>query len=210
MALVDRYKGVIFDYGGVLAFHQSAEDAGRLAQIAGLRPDLFEKFYWADRGAYDKGLMSAEDYWYDIASKGGASFSAEQLKRLIEFDIETWTRYDRAMYEFAGSLRASGKLLAVLSNMPHELGETIKARGEGFAPFHHVTLSYEVRSIKPEADIYEHCIAGLGLEPQETLFLDDRAENVEGARRLGINAIQFTSREEVLARLMADGRPSIP
>ena len=205
MAAVEQYAGIIFDYGGVLVSHQTEEDARNLSQIAGLAPDVFYRLYWSDRGEYDKGLISGDDYWNRIAERAGESFSPDQVKRLIEMDNESWTHFDTHMYEFVESLRAAGKRIAVLSNMPRELGENIKATTQGFAPFHHVTLSYEVRSIKPEPAIYEHCLAGLELRASETLFLDDRPENIEGARRMGIEGIQFTSRVEVLPRLRMNG-----
>jgi putative hydrolase of the HAD superfamily len=201
MALVDRYTGVIFDYGGVLAFHQTASDVERLAAIANLPIDVFERCYWADRGPYDKGLLTAEDYWGDIGRKAGHSFTAAQIRDLIDADIDSWTHFDSVMYRFVESLAAQGKRVAVLSNMPHELGESIKASAIGFKPFQHLTLSYEVRSIKPEPDIYRHCLDGIGTAAEETLFLDDRIENVRGAEQLGIHAIQFTSREEALPKL---------
>jgi putative hydrolase of the HAD superfamily len=208
MEPVEHYAGIIFDYGGVLVSHQTEEDARHLSQIAGLAPDLFFRLYWSDRGDYDKGLMTGDDYWNRIAERAGTSFSPDQILQLIDTDNQSWTHFDTQMYKFVENLRASGKRLAVLSNMPRDLGESLKAKAttQGFAPFHHITLSYEVRSIKPEPEIYEHCLAGLGLRAEQTLFLDDRAENVEGAKRLGIQAIQFTSRDEVLPRLQMNGR----
>lgn len=205
MALIDKYAGVIFDYGGVLALHQTREDAEHLAELAGLTPDVFNSVYWAERGAYDKGLMTAEDYWNGMAVKSGKTFTADQIRLLIEADNISWTHFDDEMYAYVRKLRSAGKRIAVLSNMPHELGEVIKATTEGFEPFHHITLSYEVRSIKPEPEIYEHCLAGLGLEAKDVLFLDDRPENIEGARRLGIDGIRFTSRDEVLPQVDTNG-----
>jgi putative hydrolase of the HAD superfamily len=205
MAPVEQYAGVIFDYGGVLASHQTKEDAERLAQIAGLTPEVFDSLYWSERGGYDKGLMTAEDYWNGMAERTGKRFTPDQLRLLIEADNASWTHFDEQMYAYVESLRSAGKRVAVLSNMPHELGESIKATTQGFAPFDHITLSYEVRSIKPEPEIYEHCLAGLRLAAKDTLFLDDRLENIEGARRLGIDGIEFTSRDEVLPRLRSNG-----
>lgn len=204
MALVDRYAGIIFDYGGVLVFHQSAADSAGMANIAGLPAPVFHQLYWTDRLAYDRGLMTAEDYWNDLARRGGTVLDSHQISRLIEADVESWLKFDSGMYDFAESLRQSGKRIAVLSNMPRELGEVLKAKTKGFAPFAHLTLSYEVQSVKPEPEIYEHCLAGMGLPPEETLFLDDRIENIRGAERLGIQGVQFTSREEVLPRLVAE------
>jgi FMN phosphatase YigB (HAD superfamily) len=43
----------------------------------------------------------------------------------------------------------------------------------------------------------------MGLRAEETLFLDDRIENIRGAERLGIHGVQFTSREDVLPKLLA-------
>jgi putative hydrolase of the HAD superfamily len=44
------------------------------------------------------------------------------------------------------------------------------------------------RMRKPNPEIYEKLIATLNLEPQEILFVDDRPENIEGARAVGILA----------------------
>jgi putative hydrolase of the HAD superfamily len=201
MALVDQYAGVIFDYGGVLVAHQSAEDAAHMADIAGLRPEVLHQLYWSDRLAYDKGLVSAEQYWNDMARRAGTTFTADQIEKLIHADVESWLKFDESMYTFARSLVERGKKIAVLSNMPRELGETLKTRTEGFEPFAHLTLSYEVHSVKPEPQIYEHCLEGIGLKPEEALFLDDRIENVRGAQQFGIHALQFTSPAEMLPKL---------
>src|SRR4051794_36003036 len=167
MALVDQYAGVIYDYGGVLVFHQTRQDIENLAIVGGLPADVFEKFYWTDRCAYDKGLITAEDYWNDLAKRAETSFSPEQIEGLIDGDVQSWVNFDPVMYGFADRLRSEGKRIAVLSNMPHELGQTIRTRTQGFEPFHQVTLSYEVRSIKPEREIYEHCLSGMGLRAEE-------------------------------------------
>ncbi|HXR79215.1 MAG TPA: HAD family phosphatase [Bryobacteraceae bacterium] len=204
MALVDRYSGVIFDYGGVLAFHQTVADSAGMANIAGLPARAFHDLYWTDRLAYDRGLTTAEDYWNDLARRGGVALDSQQILRLIEADVQSWLKFDSGVYDFAESLRQSGKQIAVLSNMPRELGEVLKAKTNGFAPFAHLTLSYEVKSVKPEPAIYEHCLAGMGLRPEEILFLDDRIENIRGAERLGVRGVQFTSRDEVLPKLMAE------
>jgi len=66
--------------------------------------------------------------------------------------------------------------------------------------FDQVTFSYELGVIKPEAEIYSHAIEGLGVDAAEALFLDDRPENVEGARAAGIHAEVFTTWEEFLER----------
>lgn len=203
MALVSEFDGFIFDYGGVLVSDQTPEDKRRMAQIMGVDLETFEELYWSDRLEYDRGSESNVEYWHRLATAAGKVLSPEAIEKLTELDNESWMHFDDHMWEWIAALRAAGKPVAILSNMPRELGEALKARTDRLSRFDHLTLSYEVRSVKPEAQIYEHAIEGIGTEPGKTLFLDDRIANVQGAELLGIRAIQFTSRDEILLRLNA-------
>lgn len=66
-------------------------------------------------------------------------------------------------------------------------------------------LSHEVRAMKPSPKIYAAALAAADCEPGECFFTDDVAEFVEGARRAGIDAVQFQSVEQVSAELRARG-----
>jgi putative hydrolase of the HAD superfamily len=88
----------------------------------------------------------------------------------------------------------------MLSNMPRELGDALKSRTGRLNSFDHVTLSYEIHAAKPEPAAYEHCLEGLGVTAEQTLFFDDRIANVQAAELLGMRAIQFLDRDDVLLR----------
>jgi len=201
MALVDSYQGFIFDYGGVLVRHQTDADQARLAEIARIPKNTFSELYWSCRLDYDKASLSANDYWAAIAAGAGTSFTQNTIEQLIDFDNISWMQFDSVTWDWIDQLRAAGKRVAMLSNMPRELGEALKLRTQRLASFDHLTLSYEVRAVKPEPAIYEHCLEGLGTSPDQTLFLDDRIVNIQGAELLGIRCIQFTDRDDVLLRL---------
>ncbi len=203
MALVDSYAGVIFDYGGVLVTPQTDADQARMAEVSGIPKDLFTEAYWSDRLEYDKGAVSGTEYWQAIAQHAGAKLAAQVIEQLIELDTVSWMRFDSIMWEWIDQLRSRGKRVAILSNMPRDLGEALKSRTERLNKFDFVTLSYEVRSVKPEPAIYEHCLDGLGLEAGQALFLDDRMPNIQGAELLGIRSIQFLDRDDVLLHLRA-------
>jgi putative hydrolase of the HAD superfamily len=201
MGLVNGFAGVIFDYGGVLVAHQTKEDVEQLAGIAGIPVDVFNQLYWADRAAYDRGDVEGVEYWRHLAEQAGKHLDDAAIHSLIGHDSAAWMKFYGAMYDFVDQLRAEGKRVAVLSNMPKDLGLAIKSEGFGFHNFDHVTLSYEVRSAKPDAAIYRHCLEGIGTAPESTLFLDDRAENIRAAQLLGIQAKQFTNPDEMLPQL---------
>jgi putative hydrolase of the HAD superfamily len=203
MARLDSYDGIIFDYGGVLVHHQAYEDQAHMAGAAGIPVETFNQLYWSDlRFDYDKDLLSGPDYWRAVASAAHASLAPEQIETLIEFDNLSWMNYDQGMWEWLEALRATGKRLAMLSNMPRTLGEVLRTRTQRLQYFDHVTLSYELGSAKPEPLIYRECLAGIATAGHRTLFLDDRIVNVQAAEELGIHALHFTSREEVLAALV--------
>ncbi len=198
MALVSSYEAFIFDYGGVLVRHQSDADQARMAELAGIPTDQFTERYWAERSDYDKGLISYAEYWQAVAQRAAARLTEQTIEQLVDFDSNSWMQFDTMMWDWLDQLRAAGKRVAMLSNMPRELGEALKSRTQKLSSFDQVTLSYEVRSAKPEPAIYEHCLEGLGTSPEQTLFLDDKIANVQGAELLGIRAIQFTSRDDIL------------
>ena len=202
MGLVSSYEGFIFDYGGVLVLQQSDEEQARLAKIAGVPKDTFTELYWSDRLDYDKGLLTAADYWQVLAKRGGGDgLSQQQVEDLIALDSESWMHFDDVMWDWIEQLRGAGKRVAMLSNMPRELGEAIKLKTNKLNVFDRVTLSYEVHAVKPEPAIYEHCLEGIGTAPEQTLFLDDRIANVQGAELLGIRAMQFLDRDDILLQL---------
>ena len=70
-----------------------------------------------------------------------------------------------------------------------------------------VTVSGDVRMIKPERGIYEHHAATFGLEPGASLFIDDSQKNVDGAIAAGWQAVLFTDAANLRRDLSERGIP---
>ncbi|TGP22718.1 MULTISPECIES: HAD family phosphatase [unclassified Mesorhizobium] len=64
-----------------------------------------------------------------------------------------------------------------------------------------VTVSADIRQIKPDRVIYDHHVAAFGLEPSATLFIDDSHKNVDGAKAAGWQAVLFTDARTLKADL---------
>lgn len=60
-----------------------------------------------------------------------------------------------------------------------------------------VTVSGEVRLIKPDREIYDLHATSFGLDPEATLFIDDSPKNVAGARAAGWQAVQFVDARQL-------------
>jgi putative hydrolase of the HAD superfamily len=196
-----RPRGLILDYGDVLSHPQRMDSLAAMAERLGVGLEAMKAAYWAPRRDYDAGLPVA-DYWKRVLDRlGAASRVADDLVPwLIARDVESWTDYREETWEVARAFRASGGRTAFLSNgVPEIVGHLRTARGLDRA-FDAVVVSCEVGCLKPDPRIYQLCLDRLGLGAEETLFADDRLENVEGAGRLGLRTLHFVG-DDAVARL---------
>jgi haloacid dehalogenase superfamily, subfamily IA, variant 3 with third motif having DD or ED/haloacid dehalogenase superfamily, subfamily IA, variant 1 with third motif having Dx(3-4)D or Dx(3-4)E len=65
-------------------------------------------------------------------------------------------------------------------------------------------FSFDVHLAKPDPDFFEYILDQHNLKPQETLFIDDTAENIEAAQKLGIHTY-LIGRDELVRNLFKDG-----
>jgi FMN phosphatase YigB (HAD superfamily) len=98
--------------------------------------------------------------------------------------------------EMLAGLRRRYRLL-LLSNTNAMHFESIQANYPILRHFHDFVLSYRVGMVKPDPAIYRHAASLAGCPVEECLFIDDLEENVAGARVAGMQAIQFSSLEQL-------------
>jgi putative hydrolase of the HAD superfamily len=201
-------RAVIFDYGMVLSGPPEPGARARLLEISRLSPEVFDEHYWRYRLDYDRGTLNGRTYWPIIAREAGVSFSEEQVEGLIEQDVQLWATVDPIMLEWVNRVRASGMKIAILSNMGEELLAYMQQNFAWLDRFHHLTWSCELNLIKPMAAIYEHTLEKLNVRADEALFIDDRLENVEGARALGIQSLLFRGVRHLQEDLQREGLAS--
>jgi len=204
---LSNLKAVIFDYGEVLCLPPTPEDIEGSAHLLGIGSDLFRVLWSRNRDLYDRGDLSPEIYWRKFAEDAGQSMDAAKLRALAERDVAMWSRPNPGMLGWLEELSAVGMKTAVLSNMHSDMVQYARRNFRWLDRLSWTTLSAEVRSIKPERAIYEHCLRGLGVAPPESLFIDDREVNLAGARALGIHGIQYRSMAQLRNDLEAAGFP---
>lgn len=124
----------------------------------------------------------------------------------IEAFRRNWSRmvphaYDDSVAILRG-LIAAGNDVTMLTNFASDTFREAQARFPFLTESRGVTVSGEVRMLKPDREIYDHHVASFGLEASATLFIDDSPHNVDGAKAAGWQAIHFTG----AARLADDLR----
>ncbi len=186
-------KAVILDYGKVLVHSPTPEEFGRMSKVLNVDLDLFYGLWEGSRGAYDRSDFTAKEYWLKLAEQCNTSVDENQIDMLRKVEVEIWANADPVMLDWLAQLYAAGLKTALLSNMPTDLMTHVLANFPWMQHFTCKTFSAEVRLIKPEPAIYEQTLDGLGVAAPEALFVDDRENNIQAARALGIHAILFQS-----------------
>jgi len=203
-------SAVILDYGQVLVRSPTAQEFGRMAEMFSVGYELFYQLWEASRGEYDRGDLTAEEYWLKLAAETNTSLDAQQIEILREVEVEIWAHPDPAMLDWVSQLHAAGIKTGLLSNMPWDLVTHVRTNCRWMQNFTFKTLSAEVRLIKPDPAIYQHTLDGLGVSASEALFVDDRENNIQAARVLGMHAIQFRSIAGLKRELKELGFPILP
>lgn len=126
---------------------------------------------------------------------------AEQEIRLFCQDIHDMLRRRESTIPWIEELKSMGLKVYYLSNFSKKAAREC-AHVLDFIP--HTNggiLSYEEKIIKPDPEIYELLIERYKLVPGECVFLDDREDNCEAARKLGMKAVCFTTKENAIKEL---------
>ena len=202
-------RAVVFDYGMVLTGPREPEAHAALMQLTGLPPDQFEALYWADRHAYDEGKLTGLEFWRKILRVAGLSMgpaeSDSRAEELNLWDARMWTTENPAMLAWQLELKRRGIRTAILYNMGDNVLANMEREFDWLGRFDVLVWSYKLGIAKPEPAIYRHVLNELGVQPEETLFLDDKLVNIEAAQALGVRAIQFSTVEKLRKDLIAAG-----
>jgi len=178
---------LLVDFGEVISHPQPPAAMRAMAELLDVPAKAFAHRYWGSRESYDRGLP-AHDYWQLVA---GRPVRGEELQLLRRLDIESWTHLNFATVTALRDARRRGAQLTLLSNAPNDLAAEIRGSAVLRDLFPLMVFSAELRLAKPDAEIFDAALALAEAEPEGTLFIDDRAENLEAARRGRIRTHRF-------------------
>ena len=185
-------KFIYFDLGRVLLDFTHERGFSQIGEVTGVSEEVVRQSLMKDglSDRYETGELTTAEFHQEFCAATNADVSIDALTNAWAdiFEIMPHT------VNLAANLRSAGNRIGILSNTcaAHwEFAvERFRVLGQIFEP---VITSYEVKSMKPDAGIYEAAAKAANCEPAELFFVDDREENVEGARKLGWNARLFVS-----------------
>lgn len=150
----------------------------------------------------EKGLIDMKTYFERVVEKAPLILGRE-------LDMEAYGRFWRttapgvhwAVVHKMRELKARGLRLGLLTNNVKEFGDNWRAMFPIDELCEEVVDSSHVGMRKPEREIYALTCDRMKVQPHETVFVDDNADNVAAARAFGMYAVHFIEPEASLAEL---------
>jgi 2-haloacid dehalogenase len=99
--------------------------------------------------------------------------------------------------KLAMDLKQKGYPIYVLSNFPGDQYDKYEKHNSFLQIFDDKIISGHVGLAKPDTKIYQFAIDKFHLIPERSLFIDDKIENIEGAKQLGIQTIHLQNPDEL-------------
>jgi len=185
-------KTILFDYAGVITpTKNNFLFATKNSKRFGLSPDELMQMTYENWGETALGKLKDSVFWDQIAGK--LKISPEELMSLV---IETFP-VDKRMVELIRKTKIDHTTV-LFSNQIKSWLEKVIDDNKLRNIFNYLVNSYNVGFRKPDREIFLEALKVTNSKPEETLFVDDSLENVEAAKKMGINAIKFENFEQFL------------
>jgi putative hydrolase of the HAD superfamily len=184
-----KISTLFFDIGGVILTN-GWDSVARRAAISKFQLDFqeFEARHLVANPAFERGQMTLDEYLEQTIFYSKRTFSLQEFRDFMYSQSQPMPESLEFVRRMA---RSRGYLIATINNEGAEINayriEQFSLR-DIFAAFF---SSCYVGMRKPDTGIYELALKVLQRSADESIFVDDRAENIEGARKVGLNTIQF-------------------
>lgn len=199
---MNKIEAVIFDLGRVLVDvditrgifglfdHSSAGDTEAAVSKLMRDPALT---------AFNIGKLSSEQFYQEMKKKFSLDWDYAEFARLWCDVFGPMAGMPEIVKELSGKVR-----LGLLSDTDPLHWEYIRQNYALVSLIKKPTLSYETGFQKPGKEAYLAAVKNTGVDAAKCLYVDDLTENVQGAIKAGLQAVQFTGadalRKEIIKR----------
>ena len=196
-------KTVIFDLGKVIVPFDFKRGYRAMAELCSYPADDIPKRIGSTDlvARFESGQIAPEDFVQQLCGILNVQMEYDRFCEMWSCIFLPETLIPESLLE---GLRRRYRLL-LLSNTNAIHFRMIRENYPLMKHFDEYILSYEVGAMKPSPRIYEAAIAQAGCDPGECFFTDDIAEYVAGARKAGIDAVQFESATQIEQELLKRG-----
>jgi len=194
-------KAIIWDMGGVLVRTHRRDGREKWEKALSLPHGTLEEIVFGGESGYLAGIgsITPEQHWDWIYRH--LRIPAEKQDAFTN-DFWSGDEVDRDLIHFIGELQGryrTGLITNAWLDIRHMLEDVWGIN----SVFDEIIVSAEVKLVKPDEAIYRMMLEKLNVKAEESVFVDDFLENIEGARALGMHGIHFQQPEQALHDLSA-------
>lgn len=183
-------QAIILDFGGVLAEEGFREGLLNIGRKNGLDPEGF--FKKVSELVYSTGYVTGRAdeaaFWDAVRKETGIQGITKDLREEILSRFVVRPR----MIELVRKARSLGFQLMILSDQTDWL-EMIDKREPFYKEFDRVFNSFRIHRSKKDPSTFGYVCLEIGMQPEETVFVDDNEDNIARASRAGMNTVHFTT-----------------
>ncbi len=198
--MLSSVKNIIFDLGGVVIDLDRERCVESFTRIGFPEADTLIDFYHPAEffNRLERGEITAAEVCDIIRSTYPCKASDKEICDSYSDFLSGIPLFKLRMIE---SLKARGFKIYALSNineivMP-KVRQLFEADGKSIEEyFDKLYLSFEMKSLKPDAEIFEMLIKDSGIKPEETLYIDDSERNIEAGREFGLQLYLASAHED--------------
>ena len=196
---MQKIKNVIFDLGGVVLNIDPNAVASRLGEMGVEVAQLFNNQYVKEILAdFETGRIDTVAF---------RSTMRNHLGNILADDDDFDAVWDAILLDFPNDRVEI--LLELRKRYPiYLLSNTNRLHYDKFSSdflarfgfpfdslFRHAFYSFQMGLVKPDVEIFRAVIQQTAVNPEETLFIDDNAENTQSAARVGLQTLTVTRNE---------------
>ena len=194
---VTEIKAIIFDWGGVLIDDPAPLLVQYCADALGVSQADYLYAFTKYHDDFQKGLLTEERALVNIC--GELKVAPPKVDSLWYDAFSCVSRIKPEVFKLVEYLKTSGFKTAFLSNT--EIPAVQFFRDQRYTMFDVTIFSCYEGIAKPERKIYEIALEKLRTEPRQSVFVDDKIENVNGARDVGMQGIVFENIDQLKTEL---------
>ena len=187
-------KNLIFDLGGVILDLSVDSTLHSFANLSGIETSVVKKLFVSSKGfeSYEKGEISDEEFRKFVKELYNIQAPDETLDAcwnamLVNTPVRKLQLLETLKTKYNVYLLSNTNNIHV-----HYINNTLLPRIKCNSLddfFHRSYYSHQMKKRKPDAEIFQQVLDEGGFKPEETLFLDDNRDNVQGAGKLGIKTV---------------------
>ncbi len=194
---------IVFDFGNVVGLFDHYQALTKLARHTDLTPqEMYSSVYGGElEDRLESGLLSPEEFLGQVHQLWRLRCEVTHLAAVFS---DIFTPNPEVCDLLPSLARRYRLLLGSNTNAVHAYQFT-QQFAEHLGHFHALILSHQIGVRKPKPGFFQHCQQHALGAPAACLFIDDLADNVEGARACGWQGLVYRPGEDLAGRLRGLG-----